>query len=95
MSHCGNHRKLTVGNGPGHGFLIESPEVLETAATPGHEDGIQLTTRLMEFIQLADGGSDFAPGTASLDAARDEEQLQPGESSADHMEHIPNGGTGG
>ncbi len=43
MAHGGDHRNRAGGKGARHDLLVEGPQILQTAATPADNQGIQAT----------------------------------------------------
>ena len=102
MAHCRNDRQGRFKDGPSHGFLVESPEVLQATAAPGHQEQVQSKfdrrTRAgsgsrsddlaVVLVQQADGGGDFNGGAVPLNTASGEQQFQGRIATPDHVQDI-------
>src|ERR1041385_2827264 len=73
VADSGNDWKLRFVNGAGDDFFIESPQILETAATARHKDEFESRafTRwpVSELIEQANRGGDFSARAIALNAA--------------------------
>ena len=95
VSDRAHHRDRRSGDGPGHDFLVEFPQVLDAAAAARHDQDIH--GRKAVFFRRAefpDGAGDFRRGAFALHADRIDEHFDPGMAAVQNIEEIPDGCAG-